>query len=290
MVKKYIQSKIKLFLLGFILIFGQSVVFAQWEIPADKKNVKSPISETPESTETGKDLYQTNCKPCHGDPGMNNAREMAPKPPDFASTYFQSRTEGEIFYKITAGRGPMPGFEKILNENQRWSLAVYAKSLGKVTETKNIGKLKIKVETAEQSKTINAVVTDENGKPVGGVRINFSVKRIFGNLIFREKAVSNSKGWVSAEFPQDLPGDSLGRIKVLVQFADADKYGKAVDTISVSWAKPFFYQNPLNQRAFWGNRKHTPIWLLLTYLGVVGAVWTGILYVVFQILKLRKLK
>ncbi|MGB7029674.1 MAG: cytochrome c, partial [Candidatus Acidiferrum sp.] len=40
-----------------------------------------------------------------------------------------SRTDGEIFYQISQGRKPMPSFQKRLNEEQRWQLVLFVRSL-----------------------------------------------------------------------------------------------------------------------------------------------------------------
>jgi mono/diheme cytochrome c family protein len=43
-----------------------------------------------------------------------------------------SVTDGEIFYQISQGRKPMPGFKKRLTEEQRWQLVLYVRSFAPV--------------------------------------------------------------------------------------------------------------------------------------------------------------
>ena len=51
---------------------------------------------------------------------------------DFTSKDFQAFTDGEIFYKTTAGRDEMPSYEKkIPDESDRWALVSYIRTFKK---------------------------------------------------------------------------------------------------------------------------------------------------------------
>jgi mono/diheme cytochrome c family protein len=54
---------------------------------------------------------------------------LNPKPADWTSAKVQSESDGEIFWKISNGRGAMPPW-KHLAENDRWALIRYIRSLG----------------------------------------------------------------------------------------------------------------------------------------------------------------
>ena len=68
------------FLLLVLLSLCQGWLFAQtnWEVPADRNAKLSTEAFTEQSRNSGRDLYQTNCKSCHGDPGKNNAIRLVP--------------------------------------------------------------------------------------------------------------------------------------------------------------------------------------------------------------------
>ena len=40
----------------------------------------------------------------------------------------RSVTDGELFYRITKGRRPMPAFERRLSDEQRWQLVVLVRA------------------------------------------------------------------------------------------------------------------------------------------------------------------
>ena len=52
------------------------------------------------------------------------------KPADWTSDKVQKQTDGEIFWKLSNGRGAMPPW-KSLPEKERWELVSYIRSLKK---------------------------------------------------------------------------------------------------------------------------------------------------------------
>ena len=116
-----------------------SAVWAQgeWMAPADAKNVKNPLAGKKGDKETlakAKKLVETNCASCHGPGGKGNGPAAAalppPKPADWTSAKVAKETDGEIFWKISNGRGAMPPW-KHLPENDRWAIVNYIRSLQK---------------------------------------------------------------------------------------------------------------------------------------------------------------
>jgi len=81
-----------------------------------------------------KKLAEQNCVTCHGPNGKGDGPAAAalppPKPADWTSAKVASETDGEIFWKISNGRGAMPPW-KHLPEEQRWALVNYIRSLQK---------------------------------------------------------------------------------------------------------------------------------------------------------------
>jgi mono/diheme cytochrome c family protein len=118
--------------LGFALV-GSAWAQAPWAAPESERNKKGPIAASPKSHEQGKKIAQVNCVSCHGPAGKGNgpaAIALNPKPADWTSKKVQDETDGEIFWKITTGRGPMPSW-KHLPESDRWALVQYIRTLKK---------------------------------------------------------------------------------------------------------------------------------------------------------------
>ena len=105
-----------------------------WVIPAKYKTMKSTIKAGDASiATTGKDLYNKNCKSCHGTKGLGDGTKSASLKtaiPSFADKKFKSRPDGEIYYQSFIGRDEMPNFEKkVLDEADRWAIVYYIKSM-----------------------------------------------------------------------------------------------------------------------------------------------------------------
>lgn len=127
------------------ILFLAVQVFAQeWETPADKKNTANPLEYNLANVKKGKDLYYQNCKSCHGDPGKNNALPLVPPPVDITSEKMQKNTEGELYYKISNGRGGMPQFQATISEDDRWRIVNYIMNFNPTREPLLVSAPKVK--------------------------------------------------------------------------------------------------------------------------------------------------
>ena len=102
----------------------------EWKVPAADASKKSPKVDAA----AGKDLWATNCKSCHGVKGLGDgskAEKIDISCGDFSSKDFQSLTDGEIFFKTTSGRKPMPSFKEKLSDTERWQLVAFMRTLKK---------------------------------------------------------------------------------------------------------------------------------------------------------------
>lgn len=104
-----------------------------WPAPAAEAAKKSPV-KGPDAIKQGKDLYMQHCKSCHGPKGQGDgpkAEKLDITCGDFTSAEFAKVPEGEVFWKTTEGRKPMPSYKSKLNDNERWAVTEYVKSLAK---------------------------------------------------------------------------------------------------------------------------------------------------------------
>lgn len=116
--------------LVFVLA-GAAPAQGPWVAPAGEKAKKNPLPADQKVREQGEKLARVNCVSCHGAKGKGDgvaAAALNPKPADWTSKKVQEETDGEIFWKISNGRGAMPPW-KHLSENDRWALIRYIRSL-----------------------------------------------------------------------------------------------------------------------------------------------------------------
>jgi mono/diheme cytochrome c family protein len=114
--------------LGFA---GPAAAQGPWAAPPAEKAKKNPLPSDKKVVDQGAKLAQVNCVSCHGAKGKGDgaaAAALNPKPADWTSRKVQDESDGELFWKISNGRGPMPPW-KHLPENDRWALVRYIRSL-----------------------------------------------------------------------------------------------------------------------------------------------------------------
>ena len=114
---------------GAVLFTGAAAA-QDWRAPDSAKSLKNPVVKAA-GIKDGKPSFDANCALCHGRGGRGDgpaAASLNPKPKNLADKGIQGQSDGELFWKISEGRGVMPSW-KHLPENQRWSLVQYIRSL-----------------------------------------------------------------------------------------------------------------------------------------------------------------
>ncbi len=103
-----------------------------WPVPEEAKQLKNPLQPSPSALNSAKKIYLDKCANCHGDTGKGDGRDAArydPQPANFTDPKRMSGvTDGELFYKISEGKKPMPVFKTKLSEDDRWQLVLLIRS------------------------------------------------------------------------------------------------------------------------------------------------------------------
>jgi mono/diheme cytochrome c family protein len=287
----------------FIALFMTRSWAQNWVAPEEAKGVVSPFRFTADSIKKGEAIFLKNCTSCHGNPGKANWAKITPPPGDPAADKFQNQKDGELFFKITTGKIPMPEFRNILGENERWNVIAYIRSFnpsyvqpnpalkagftGKVVELELVYKQeanKILVRAMEITK-------EKTQLPVKGAEILLFLKRYFGNMAVGDPKTTNDKGEAYFDFPKDLPSDLKGGLDLMAMVNDRSgslsdtRINVRLETGNLSTPPPL-----TETRAWWSTRDQAPIWLILTYTFSVLIVWGFIFYILYSVLQIRKIR
>ena len=104
-----------------------------WQAPPEAKKMKNPVAPTPDNLAAARAIFMDKCAKCHGDKGAGDGPEAEmydPEPANFTDAHMMNEmTDGEIFWKMTEGRKPMPSFKNELTDEQRWELVNFLRTL-----------------------------------------------------------------------------------------------------------------------------------------------------------------
>ena len=106
---------------------------SSWEVPPEATAVENPVENTSDAVAAGEALYGKHCKMCHGDIGKGDGAAtqfIKPAPHDITTAEVRdANTDGDIFYKITTGKRPMPAMQRKLSEEERWQVVLFVRKL-----------------------------------------------------------------------------------------------------------------------------------------------------------------
>lgn len=184
-----------------------------------------------------------------------------------------------------------------LNEFKFVATTLPAKNQEALTEEVSVKKAILVIDTTitDGVKTMTAQLKEKKGNewvPVNQIEMKLGVKRELGNLPIGESDTytSDSTGIASVGFNRDsLPGDKKGNIVLVAKVEDNDIYGNLIAEKSVPWGKIAGTEANFWHRSLWSTGNRAPVWLLILAAGIIFGVWGTLIYLVFKLIKIRKL-
>lgn len=118
------------------VVMTDGKIVQQWQAPADAAKQVNPFQGKADAVALGRELYLQKCVDCHGKEGKGNGwmgqalkREGKPLlPTNLASKVVQANTDGELYWKITNGRSPMPSHRVRFEDDQRWQIVSFIRT------------------------------------------------------------------------------------------------------------------------------------------------------------------
>ncbi|SRR5579885_504580 len=102
--------------------------------------LKNPLTGTPENLAHGKDLFMTNCAPCHGESGVGNgsvAFLLKHQPKNLVTGQSKDLPDGYIYGVIRNGILLMPSYADAMSASERWQVVLYVRSLQQAAAGQN---------------------------------------------------------------------------------------------------------------------------------------------------------
>ena len=121
--------------------------------------------------------------------------------------------------------------------------------------------------------------------PVDSTTLGVYVKRLFSALKLGE-GETDATGETTVEIPNNLPGDAKGNLTLLARLDENETYGNLEASVIQQWGMPISDEIKELPRALWSS--HPPIWMLITFIILVTAVWGHYIVIIFELFRLRK--
>ena len=103
-----------------------------WVAPARNAKKANPVAVDDQSLAAGKALYAKHCLSCHGATGVGNgpaAKDLEKNPGDLSKPAMWDQSDGAIFWKLSTGKKPMPTFDTLTTETERWQIINFMRTL-----------------------------------------------------------------------------------------------------------------------------------------------------------------
>ncbi len=132
------QTNVQRVTIGGLPAFGLVIAaFVAFTRPASTEGASlvNPIPPNQESIGIGQELYEANCVPCHGETGQGDGPvglTLNPRPADLSLHAIPGvHTDGALYLWVTNGfpNSVMPAFKATLDDDQRWHLVNYIRTL-----------------------------------------------------------------------------------------------------------------------------------------------------------------
>lgn len=102
-----------------------------WAMPASAKEATNPLPTSDRALVFAKATYEILCEGCHGATGDGrgaHALKHSLPSVDISSAVVQAQTDGELFWKISNGKGAMPSWQNMLPAEDRWRLVMFVRT------------------------------------------------------------------------------------------------------------------------------------------------------------------
>ena len=106
----------------------------KWAAPAAEARKKNPVAVNESSLAAGQKIYLKRCLACHGKTGNGDgpdAVDLGIYPAKLSDAVMREETDGELFWKITVGKKPMPNYGTRLSPTDRWNVINYLRTLAR---------------------------------------------------------------------------------------------------------------------------------------------------------------
>jgi hypothetical protein len=133
--------------------------------------------------------------------------------------------------------------------------------------------------------SVQVRLVDGAGNPVKDATVGIFVKRLIQPQKLGE-GTTDENGEAVVEFPNGIPGDEKGNLTIIGRVDENETYGNLEASSVQPWGVAVSNKSVEQPRALWSS--HPPLWMLITFIVLMAAVWGHYIVIVYELFRLRK--
>ena len=181
----------------------------------------------------------------------------------------KTNTDGKVQFKMVfAGNKMMESAEEVI---------AFKRARLEITPVKEDSLLTVQVKLVEVGTGAEI--------PIPEAAVGIFVKRLFLPLKVGE-GTTDENGEASVEFPANLPGDAKGNLTLIAKLDENETYGNLEASVVQQWGTSVSNKIEDQPRALWSS--NPPMWMLITFIILMVAVWGHYIVIIYELFRLRK--
>ena len=181
----------------------------------------------------------------------------------------KTNTDGKVQFKMVfAGNKMMESAEEVI---------AFKRARLEITPVKEDSLLTVQVKLVEVGTGAEI--------PIPEAAVGIFVKRLFLPLKVGE-GTTDENGEASVEIPANLPGDAKGNLTLIAKLDENETYGNLEASVVQQWGTSVSNKIEDQPRALWSS--NPPMWMLITFIILMVAVWGHYIVIIYELFRLRK--
>ena len=133
---------------------------------------------------------------------------------------------------------------------------------------------------------VSAFALDSLGEkmPIAGIDLNIGVERLY-SILYLAKIETEDDGIGTMEFPNDIPGDSVGILNLVVKVTEDKKYGTVTKASQIDWGTTVDFSNKNGERSLFGEQ--APLWMIIAVFVILAGAWYHFILAILKVNKIR---
>ena len=143
----------------------------------------------------------------------------------------------------------------------------------------------------DESRSIKVKLIDAEGKPVPRQYITIGLQRLFGQMQVGGEPYykTDDQGEIVANIEQEFFSKN-GKLNFIIKLDDSRTYGTIIEKVTADFGTQMESKDTFDERTMWSTAMKAPLYVLIFPNIILISVWGTLLFLVYNLYKIFKLK